>query len=196
MIVTAIAAMSRSGVIGDGVRMPWHLPRDLRRFRDATMGKPIIMGRRTLESLRGPLPGRLNIALSRSPDYRAEGFRIAGSLDEALRIAEEQGGDQGEAMIIGGGVIYEASFPLWDRLLLTVVEGEYQGSTLFPLDRTLNDRWRLVSREYSPPDAKNVAPHWFLRLERARDPAIPVFDLATWLDSPSADPGAGPLPGS
>lgn len=202
MIVTAIAAMSRTGVIGDGVRMPWHLPRDLRRFRDATMGKPIIMGRRTLESLRGPLPGRLNIALSRSPDFRAEGFRIAGSLDEALRIAEEQGSAPGEAMIIGGGVIYEASFPLWDRLLLTVVEGEYQGSTHFPIDRALKDHWRLVNQEYSPPDARNVAPHWFLHLERERNRTVDLasasFDLAAWLQSTAAPPTTNlpPAPGS
>lgn len=197
MIVTAVAAMSRTGVIGDGLRMPWHLPRDLRRFRDATMGKPIIMGRRTLESLRGPLPGRLNIGLSRSPGYQAAGFRIAGSLDEAFRIAAEQGGEPSEVMIIGGGVIYDESLPRWDRLLLTVVEGEFPGyNTYFPLDRTLEARWRLVSREYGPPDAKNAAAHWFLNLERERaaDFSHTLFDLAAWLSAP-ADPRQDALGG-
>ena len=166
MIVSAIAAMGRTGVIGDGIKMPWHLPRDLRRFRDSTMGKPVIMGRRTLESLRGPLPGRLNIALSRSATYRAEGFRIARSIEDAIKIAEEQGGDHGEVMIIGGGVVYRDTFPLWDRLLLTVVAGEFPGGTSFPLDQAKEGRWRLVSQEYCAPDGKNAHPHWFLSLER------------------------------
>lgn len=189
MIVSAIAAMSRTGVIGDGLKMPWHLPRDLRRFRTATMGKPVIMGRRTLESLPGPLPGRLNIALSRSATYCAEGFRIARSLEDALKIAEEQGGECGEAMIIGGGVVYQESFPLWDRLLLTVVEGEFPGTTHFPLDQAKAGRWRLVRQEYCAADSKNAHPHWFLGLERdgEKHPEHPSFDLSAWL---SDQPGA------
>lgn len=188
MIVSAIAAMSFTGVIGDGFQMPWYLPRDLKRFRASTMGKPVIMGRRTLESLRGPLPGRLNIALTRSPTFRAEGFRIAQSLEEALTIAAEQGGDDGdEAMIIGGGVVYRDTVPLWDRLLLTVVAGEFAGSTSFPLELVNANRWRLVSQEYGPPDAKNAHPHWFLKLERENDRnrAAQPFDLAAWLSAQS-----------
>ncbi|WP_406694775.1 dihydrofolate reductase [Singulisphaera sp. Ch08] len=195
MIVSAIAAMSRTGVIGDGVKMPWHLPRDLRRFRDSTMGKPVIMGRRTLESLRAPLPGRLNIALSRSATYRADGFQIASSIEAAIKIAEEQGGDGGEIMIIGGGVVYRDTFPLWDRLLLTVVEGDFPGNTYFPLDQANGGRWRLVSQEYCPPDSKNAHPHWFLSLEHERglNPVDQNFDLSAWLSAPAA-PIAGDPP--
>ncbi|SIO57539.1 dihydrofolate reductase [Singulisphaera sp. GP187] len=196
MIVSAIAAMSRTGVIGDGVKMPWHLPRDLRRFRDSTMGKPVIMGRRTLESLRGPLPGRLNIALSRSAHYRAEGFRVASSMEAAIKIAaEQQGGDHGEVMIIGGGVVYQDTFPLWDRLLLTVVEGEFPGDTFFPLNQAKEEQWRLVSQEYCLPDSKNAHPHWFLSLEREQVPNLDHhdFDLSAWLHAQS-NPIAGSLP--
>ncbi|AGA27831.1 dihydrofolate reductase [Singulisphaera acidiphila] len=188
MIVSAIAAMSRTGVIGDGVKMPWHLPRDLRRFRDSTMGKPVIMGRRTLESLRGPLPGRLNIALTHSASYRAEGFRIARSIDDAIRIAEEQGGDHGEVMVIGGGVVYQDTAPLWDRLLLTVVEGEFPGGTYFPLAMAKEERWRLVRQEYCAPDSKNAHAHWFLSLERENASHLEAqrFDLSTWLNTQPA----------
>lgn len=188
MIVSAIAAMSRTGVIGDGVKMPWHLPRDLKRFRDSTMGKPVIMGRRTLESLRGPLPGRLNIALTHSASYRAEGFRIARSIDDAIRIAEEQGGDHGEVMVIGGGVVYRDTAPLWNRLLLTVVEGEFPGGTYFPLAMAKEEQWRLVSQEYSAPDSKNAHPHWFLSLEREEACNLDAqsFDLSTWLNAQPA----------
>ena len=194
MIVSAIAAMGRTGVIGDGIKMPWHLPRDLRRFRDSTMGKPVIMGRRTLESLRGPLPGRLNIALSHSATYRAEGFRIARSLEDAIKIAEEQGGDRGEVMIIGGGVVYRETFPLWDRLLLTVVAGEFPGGTYFPLDQAKEGRWRLASQEYCAPDSKNAHPHWFLSLEREGDHNLDHqnFDLSAWLSAQSGPSGGLP----
>jgi dihydrofolate reductase len=195
MIVSAIAAMSRTGVIGDGNKMPWHLPRDLRRFRDATMGKPLIMGRRTLESLRGPLPGRLNIALSHSTAYRAEGFRIARSMEEALEIAKDRCGETGEVMIIGGGVVFRETFPLWDRLLLTVVDGEFQGDAYFPLEQAKKGRWRLVDRDYCAPDSKNAHSHWYLNLERAVDRRHQSqdFDLSAWLSGQS-DPIAGGPP--
>lgn len=190
MIVSAIAAIDKTGLIGSGSKLPWHLPRDLRRFREHTLGKPIILGRRTFESLRAPLQGRRNIILTHDPSFHAEGCHIAHSLDEALILAEEYakqiGGD--EVMIIGGGVVFEATVSLWDRLLLTVVEGTFQGDSHFPLDRVTESRWAIHDREFCAADAKNIHPHWFLVLERQRstDPSSEDFDLASWLCSQSA----------
>src|SRR5947209_20155089 len=120
MILPAIAAMDSRGLIGDGLRLPWHLPRDLKRFRSLTMGKPIVMGRRTFASPRSALPGRLNIVLTRDPAFSAEGCRVARSIEDALAIAgkylEQTGGE--ETVIIGGAVVFEETAPLWDRLFL------------------------------------------------------------------------------
>jgi dihydrofolate reductase len=213
MIVSAIAAIDRRGLMGDGMKMPWRLPRDLKRFRAHTLGKPVLMGRRTFESLRAPLPGRLNIVLSHDSSLRAEGCYSARSIPEALAIAAEefrrvtvtqtglsgplvsQTGLSGslEIMIIGGGVVFAETVPLWDRLLLTVVEGQFQGDTYFPLARVTAARWNLVGREFHAADAKNAHAHWFLTLERpirkVDNPLYPTseplrdFDLGSWLKS-------------
>jgi dihydrofolate reductase len=190
VIVSAMAAIDRTGLIGDGMKMPWHLPRDLRRFRHYTMGKPLIMGRRTFQSLRTPLPGRLNIVLTHHDSLSAEVCRVAHSIEEALRIAEDHLGQIGgdEVMIIGGALIFEATVPLWDRLLLTVVEGKFQGDAYLPLDRVKEYRWRIVEREFRGDDAENVYPHWFIKLERQglNSPISQDFDLGSWLSDPSS----------
>jgi dihydrofolate reductase len=188
VIVTAIAAMDRTGLIGHGMKMPWHLPADLRRFRDSTMGKPLVMGRRTFQSLRAPLPGRLNVVLTHNPSFFADGCRIAHSIEDALRIAEDHLGQTGgdEAMIIGGAILFEATVPLWDRLLLTVVEGQFHGDTYFPLGRVEQCRWQLLEREFRGADAKNVHSNWFLKFDRqpATRPSSDDFDLHGWLSDP------------
>ena len=188
MIISAIAAMDRMGLIGNDMRMPWNLPGDLRRFRERTLGKPVIMGRRTYESLRAPLEGRLNIVLAHNPPAHAGGCRLAVSIENALEIAEDYLGRAGgdEVMIIGGGVVFEATAPLWDRLFLTVVEGKFQGDTYFPLDRVQETRWRIVDREFRGPDARNAHPYWFLALERHERtaPRFQDFDLGAWLTDP------------
>jgi dihydrofolate reductase len=186
MIVAAIAAMDRAGLIGDGLKMPWHLPRDLRRFRAHTLGKPVIMGRRTLESLRAPLDGRLNIVLSHNRALCDERVAVARSVEEALKIAEDHldhvGGQ--EVMIIGGGGVFEATYSLWDRLLLTVVEGTFHGDTYFPVERIKGIRWHASQREFCGTDAKNAYPHWFFALERAGNDCInpQEFDLFSLLN--------------
>jgi dihydrofolate reductase len=170
MIVSAIAAMDRKGLIGRGSGMPWHLPRDLRRFRKYTLGRPVILGRATLESLRGPLPDRPNIVLTQDPSTRGEGFRSAGSVDGAFKIADEylesSGGN--EVFIIGGGIVFEATCHLWDRLLLTVVDGDFEGDTYFPLPQVRSYQWRTAHEEYFDRDSRNEYAHWFLFLERVR----------------------------
>jgi dihydrofolate reductase len=173
MFVSMIAAMDRRGLIGDETGLPWHLPKDLRRFRAYTWGKPIIMGRRTFELIGRPLPGRFNIVLTQKPEYTAQGCRVARTLQEALSIAEgylaSTGGD--EAVIIGGGKVYAEAIRLWDRCYLTVVGGQFKGDTSFPVRELLRQRWRPVCKpEMHPPDEKNAHGHSFHIIERVREP--------------------------
>ena len=179
MIISAIAAMDWTGLIGRGGKMPWHLPRDLKRFRKLTLGKPIILGRKTLDSIGGPLPGRLNIVLTRNTSFEPKGCQVARSIGEALQIAEESGTD--EAMIIGGGVIYKETAPLWDRVLLTVVLGEFQGDTYFPVGGMSSQPWGISAREYFPADGKNPYPHWFLDVDRQGPDSPIASDFFEWL---------------
>lgn len=129
--LTLIAACARGGVIGIENRMPWHLPEDMKFFREATRGKPVIMGRKTWESLPDafrPLPGRLNIVVSRNPDFHAAGGTVVGSLADALTAA----GDAETAFVIGGAELYRQALPLADRLLLTEIDRDYAGDAFFP----------------------------------------------------------------
>lgn len=128
MTVSIIAAMSRNRVIGRDGAIPWSIPADMSRFRELTLGHTVIIGRKTFESIGRPLPGRKNIVVTRQPDYPAPGAMTAGSLAEALRLAE---GD-GEVFICGGGDIYAQALPLAARIYLTVADFEVEGDTLFP----------------------------------------------------------------
>lgn len=163
VIVSLIVASGPDGVIGDGRRMPWHLPADLKRFRAITWGKPIVMGRKTFESIGRPLPGRTNIVLSRREGFAPPGCRVARSLDEAMTIAAE-GGD--EVMVIGGGEVYAQALPRADRVYLTLVEGEFEGPVRFPLEALDAPGWRVVREESFPADERNPYPHQFRILER------------------------------
>jgi dihydrofolate reductase len=186
MRVSAIAAMDRSGAIGMGGRIPWHLPRDLKRFRRSTWGKPMIMGRRTFQSLKAPLAGRHHIVLSRQSGFLAQGCQVVHSIVEALAAARDQldttGGD--EAMIIGGSIVFEETVTLWDRLYLTLVEGRFEGDAFLPLSAMGQARWRLIEQESCAADARNPYPHRFILLERQprERPPAQDFDLSAWLD--------------
>lgn len=166
--VTLVAAVARNGVIGREGGLPWRLPADLRRFRALTWGHPVVMGRRTWESIGGrPLPGRRNIVVTRRPGYRAPGAEVAGSPEAALMLAA--GAD--EVMVIGGGELYAAFLPLAGRILLTEVDAEPEGDARFPdLDPT---EWEEVAREAHAPDAENPLPYAFVELRR-RWPAGPA----------------------
>ncbi len=132
--VAAIAAMSRNFAIGKDNQLLWHIPDDFRHFKETTMGKPIIMGRKTYESLGKPLPGRANIVITSKPDQIEGDVTIVASIDEAIakakQIATETGMD--EIFIIGGGQIYEAAMPQTQRIYLTVINQDYEGDTFFP----------------------------------------------------------------
>lgn len=128
-IIVAVAGSKR--VIGKAGGMPWNIPEELKRFREITMGHPIIMGRKTHESIGKALPGRANIVISRESNYVSEGTIIVHSLDEALRLAQNQPGND-EVFVIGGGEIYRQALPLADKLYLTVIDREIEGDTFFP----------------------------------------------------------------
>ncbi|RDL42810.1 type 3 dihydrofolate reductase [Marinomonas piezotolerans] len=133
-MLSLIVAMSTNRVIGVNNALPWHLPNDLKYFKQVTMGKPIIMGRNTYESIGRPLPGRRNIVITRNPDYQAEGIDVVSSLEEAIKLGEDICLIDGheEVMVIGGAQIYELALPRADRLYITHVDTHLEGDAFFP----------------------------------------------------------------
>lgn len=138
MDVTLVVAVARNGVIGRDNSLPWKLSSDLKRFKADTMGKPIIMGRKTYESIGRPLPGRLNIIVTRNPDFRVEGAEVAHSLADAMTIARSHSPrETNELCVIGGGEIWAQAMPIADRLKVTHVLADVEGDTTFPaIDET------------------------------------------------------------
>jgi dihydrofolate reductase len=155
--MTIVVAMGENGVIGRDGDMPWRLPSDLRRFKAVTLGKPVVMGRRTLESIGRPLPGRDNLVLSRDPSWRPEGVLVFADLEAALaearRIAAEKGFD--EFIVGGGGTVYASCMDRADRLRVTRVAAAPDGDTVFPaIDPAA---WALVHEEPMPRTEKDSA---------------------------------------
>jgi len=139
--ITLIAAVAANGIIGRDNRLPWHLPEDLKHFKALTMGHPMIMGRKTWESLPGRLPGRPHIVISRNPDYRAEGASVVTSLAAAIAAA----GDTDEVFVIGGAELYGQALAIADRLQLTEIAADVEGDARFPAyDRAA---WQETARE-------------------------------------------------
>ena len=160
MRVSMIVALDRRRVIGSGAGLPWRLSADLRRFRKITMGKPIIMGRKTHESIGRPLPGRENIILSRDKRYQAAGCTVLNGL--AATLAHCRG--QSEIMVTGGAEIYRQFLDRAARLYLTEVHAEVKGDTFFP--ELARRQWREVAREGFRADARNEFDFSFVVLER------------------------------
>ncbi len=161
-----MVAAAENGVIGRHNSLPWHLPQDLRYFRRVTMGKPIVMGRKTFESIGRPLPGRCNIVISQNPDYPAAGIRLVASLDEALVLAEQIATIDGaaEAVVIGGAEIYALALPRAQRLYLTRVHATVEGDArLPPIDWS---EWRELGQEHHAADGDNPYDYSFLVYER------------------------------
>ncbi len=153
MKVSLIAAMSENRVIGRNGAVPWRLPDDLKRFRERTLGHPVVMGRRTFESLAEPLPGRTSIVLSRGRGYRPGGALVAPTLDEALRLAAAAPG--GDEVFIGGGEeVYRLAMDRAGAIYLTVVHARVDGDTFFPpIDES---RWALVEEERHEADGRHA----------------------------------------
>lgn len=161
MIISLIAAMSENRVIGINNRLPWKLPADMKWFKEKTMGKPIIMGRKTYESFGSkPLPGRQNIIITNNQDYSTEGATVVHTIDEALKVAEPKE----EIMIIGGASFYEQMLPMANRFYLTIVHSNFDGDTSFP-PFDIN-QWTQVYREDHVADEINPYPFTFLLLEK------------------------------
>lgn len=166
MKLALIWAMARNRTIGRNNALPWHLPEDLKYFKRVTLGKPVIMGRKTWESIGRPLPGRTNIVISRDAGFQAEGVRVVQTLEQALALAEKicliDGAD--EAVVIGGAQIYALALPLADRLYLTQVHADVEGDAHFPpLDLA---QWHEVGREDFAAHGPNPYDYSFLILER------------------------------
>lgn len=149
-MLNIIVAMGKNRCIGKDGDMPWHLPADLRHFKQRTSGHPVVMGRKTYESIGKPLPNRTNIVITRSESYFQEGLLVLNSIKEALKFASKI--DE-EFYVIGGGEIFKETLPLADRMILTVIDAAPDGDTFFPeWDRT---EWTMVSSEAFPADEKN-----------------------------------------
>ncbi len=161
MIISLIWAMDENRLIGVENRLPWKLPADMKWFRRHTLGKPIIMGRKTFDSFGGrALPERSNIVVTRDKNYQADGALVVYSIEEALQAA----GDAEEVMIIGGASFYEQLLPRAERLYITQVHGKFEGDAWFPEFEM--DEWQEVAREDHTADEKNAYDCTFLRFER------------------------------
>lgn len=159
-MLTLIVAVGENNEIGKSGRMPWHLPADLKHFKSLTLGKPVIMGRRTHEAIGKPLPQRHNIVVSRNPGFQAPGCETAASFTDALVLAA----GAPEIMVIGGGEIYHEALPRAQRIYLTRVHTRFDADTFFPqLDPA---EWRETAREDHAADERNPFAYSFLKLEK------------------------------
>ncbi|MEZ9230027.1 type 3 dihydrofolate reductase [Vibrio amylolyticus] len=159
MIISMVAAMADNRIIGKDNQMPWHLPADFSWFKRCTMGKPVVMGRKTYDSIGRPLPGRLNIVISRDENLSIEGVTTVTSIEEAIKVS----GDVEEVMIIGGGAIYKACLPIANKLYVTHIEADIDGDTQFP---NWGDEFTEIYSEKYTADEKNAYNLRFTILER------------------------------
>lgn len=160
--ISIVVAMGKNRVIGANNALPWQLPKDMERFRQLTMGKPVIMGQKTFASLSKALPGRTNIVLTLDKKFQAPGCFMAHSIEEALQIAKEK--NTKEAMIIGGASVYKQFLPLADKMYLTLIDAEFAGDAFFP--EFDYDKWEEIERIENEPDKDNPYRYTFLSLKR------------------------------
>lgn len=163
MKVALIVAAARNNVIGRENQLPWHLPGDLKYFKAMTLGKPVVMGRKTHESIGRALPGRLNVVISRRETQSQDSeIRWVQGVEEALKLARTEQPDADEVMVMGGAEIYEQSLPLADRVYLTRIDADIEGDAYFPA--LASDQWRLVEEQPGAADAP--IRHSFQQFER------------------------------
>ena len=162
MIISLIVAAATNNAIGKDGKLPWHLPNDMKHFKNITWGMPIVMGRKTFESLGKALPGRKNIVISRQPGWKADSVIIVKNIEDALFVVKEA--DAREVMVIGGGEIYKTIFPKARRIYLTRIEAEPESDTFFPSIKP--EEWHLMSQQDHEADAKNAYNYSFQVWER------------------------------
>jgi dihydrofolate reductase len=162
MVISLVVAMARNHVIGRDNALPWRLPEDLKHFKATTLGKPVLMGRKTFESIGKPLPGRTNLVLTRATDWKADGAVVAHSVDEALASVA----NSTEVAVIGGAEVFQLLLPKASRIYLTRIHADIPGDTVFPpLDLS---QWREVDRRELAADERNAYDMTFVTLERVR----------------------------
>ena len=152
VVISFIVAVSENNVIGKNNKLPWRLPTDMKYFKNITWGMPVIMGRKSYESLGEPLRGRANIVVTRNKDWKAEGVQVVQSIDQAINVAAQT--DAKEIFILGGGEIFAAALPTADRIYLTRVHENFDGDAFFP--ELKKEEWKLVSNRDCAPDDKNL----------------------------------------
>ena len=160
--IAFVVAFDRNRVIGKAGGLPWRLPDDMKRVRELTIGKPLIMGRRTYDSIGRPLPRRTTIVLTRDPSFSADGVLVAHTPEDALRLA----GDAPEIVVFGGADVFARFLPLADRIYLTEVDAEIEGDTVFPSFDA--GEWRESERVEHPRDERHAYPFRFVTLDRVR----------------------------
>ncbi|MCX2801147.1 dihydrofolate reductase [Microbulbifer thermotolerans] len=165
--VALIAAVARNGAIGRANQLPWRLSGDLQFFKRATLGKPVVMGRKTFESIGRPLPGRENIVISSNPEWSAAGVKCAPSVEQGLELARRLALESGaaEIMVIGGGQIYRQAMPRAVRLYITHVDAEVEGDAFFP---ALGDCWKEISRECYPASDRDEYSYCLVQYDRLK----------------------------
>jgi len=161
--ITLIAAMGNNRAIGLNGRMPWHLPAELQHFKRATMGKAIVMGRKTWQSIGRPLPGRQNIVVSRNTGFLADGADVCDSLEAAVEISEAD-----EVMVIGGGQLYAAALPLAQGMILTLIDIEPEADTWFP--DWDEGHWQQTEEQHFQIDENNKLAYRIVELKRVTSP--------------------------
>ncbi|MBU90096.1 type 3 dihydrofolate reductase [Candidatus Woesearchaeota archaeon] len=164
MILSIIAAIGKNKVIGKDNDLPWGrgLPADMKHFKELTAGKPVLMGRKTFESIGKPLPNRINIIITRDENYKAEGCIVVHSIDEAVKAA----GNAEEVMVIGGSQIYKEFLPRANKMYLTIVDADFEGDTYFPEYKV--EDWKETAYEEHERDAENPYNYTFLVLTRKK----------------------------
>jgi dihydrofolate reductase len=163
MLISMIAAMANNNVIGANNKMPWHLPADLQHFKRLTLGKPIIMGRKTYQSIGKALPGRLNIVITRDKAFSVDDALVVNTCEHALGAAQAEPGTT-EVMIIGGGTVYRHFMPLCNRLYLTLIDLDIAGDTVFPDYQQAG--WQQLTEQSHQADQKNPYAYQFITLAK------------------------------
>lgn len=164
--IVFVVARAENGIIGRDGKLPWHISADLQHFKRLTLGKPVVMGRKTYDSIGKPLPRRTNIVITRDTSWQQPGVVVAHDIPTALALAYEDAHRTGtdEVSIIGGGELFQALMPEADRIYLTEVHGDFQGDAVFDLDLALG--WREVSRERHPAESPGGPDFSFVTLDR------------------------------